>query len=177
MKQDEALELLHEMEEAEMAQQLDDETAEFWRKWYPQVPREVLKFMKGQNGGGYVHQWPFNRHRRRQLETAKGVIVHLFAGTAVKWDDLRSTGYEVFCLDILKNDKEDLHNPALWGYLCRLARMGKLKILVGGPPCRTLSRLRHRRPGPRPLRGRQHLRWKLPDLTDFRRLWPMVIQL
>ena len=35
------------------------------------------------------------------------------------------------------------------------------------PPCRTLSRLRHRRPGPRPLRGRQHLRWKLPDLTDL----------
>ena len=167
MKQDEALELLHEMEEAEMAQQLDDETVEFWRKWYPQVPREVLKFMKGQNGGGYVHQLPFNRHRRRQLETAKGVIVHLFAGTAVKWDDLRSTGYEVLCLDILKNDKEDLHNPSLWGYLCRLARLGKLKILVGGPPCRTLSRLRHRRPGPRPLRGRQQLRWKLPDLTDL----------
>ena len=40
MKQEEALELLHEMEEVEMAQQIDDETLEFWEKWYPQVPRK-----------------------------------------------------------------------------------------------------------------------------------------
>ena len=48
----------------------------------------------------------------------------------------------------------DIHTPALWAYLWHLAKSGKLKVLFGGPPCRSTSRLRHRQPGPRPpLRG------------------------
>ena len=48
-----------------------------------------------------------------------------------------------------------------------LARQGRLRILVGGPPCRTFSRLRHQAPGPRPVRGRAAARWSLPNLTPL----------
>ena len=47
-----------------------------------------------------------------------------------------------------------------------LARCGQIKVVLGGPPCRTFSRLRHQRPGPKPLRGRGEKRWRLEDLTD-----------
>ena len=48
-----------------------------------------------------------------------------------------------------------------------LARQGSLRVLAGGPPCRTFSRLRHKSPGPRPLKGRTDRRWALPDLTPL----------
>ena len=47
-----------------------------------------------------------------------------------------------------------------------LAKEGKLRVLYGGPPCRSTSRLRHRRPGPKPLRGRGPRRFALRDLTE-----------
>ena len=37
---------------------------------------------------------------------------------------------------------------------------------AGGPPCRTVSRLRHRAPGPRPLRGRDDRRFMLEGLSS-----------
>ena len=37
---------------------------------------------------------------------------------------------------------------------------------AAGPPSRTVSRFRHRSPGPRPLRGRRDLRFGLKDLNE-----------
>ena len=72
----------------------------------------------------------------------------------------------VLTLDVLSGANENLHNPAVWAYLWMLAKEGKLRILFGGPPCRSTSRLRHRQPGPRPLRGRGPRRFALEDLTE-----------
>ena len=43
---------------------------------------------------------------------------------------------------------------------------GKTSCYHRGPPCRTVSRLRQKQPGPRPLRGRFDDRYGLPGLTD-----------
>ena len=167
MREDDALALLAELEQWEEKGE-NPEVLHYWKLRYPQVPDEVFKFMKGQ-GEDWREQpgvLPFNRHRRRQLETAKGIVLHLFAGTSRKsWDSLRSAGWEVVSLDLAANAAEDLHGPALWSYLWMLGSRGLIKIILGGPPCRSTSRLRHRAPGPRPLRGRGEARWALEGLT------------
>ena len=39
-------------------------------------------------------------------------------------------------------------------------------MIYGGPPCRSTSRLRHRQPGPRPVRGRGEKRFGLDNRTE-----------
>ena len=171
MKESEALVLLEELERLEEKGE-SEEILHYWQLRDPNVPTEVFKYMRGQ-GEDWSKQpgvLPWNRHRRRQLENAKGIIVHLFSGTSTRtWDDLRSAGWEVVCLDIANNSAENVHNPAVWAYLWSLAKKGLVKALLGGPPCRTFSRLRHQRPGPRPLRGRSTKRWALEGLSAAER--------
>lgn len=74
-------------------------------------------------------------------------------------------------MDILHGKAEDVHHPVLWGFLMRLARQGSLVAIIGGPPRRTISRLRFRCPGPRPLCDRDHGRFGLEGLSwDEQRL-------
>eukprot|EP00438_Fugacium_kawagutii_P024779 Skav214693 [mRNA] locus=scaffold1127:10211:11569:- [translate_table: standard] len=170
MDRQDGLTLLHLLEELNVAPAVSPEVRAWWKKHYPNVSEEVLDYMKGQDqswkGCGNL---PWNRHLRRRCETSKmGVILHLFAGNQAmckKWKDLEQLGYVVLTMDIANNNLENLHNAALWSYVSWLCQSGKLRILLGGPPCRTFSRLRHRRPGPRPLRGGGTLRWRLPNLT------------
>ena len=177
MREDEALLLLEELEKVETENGLgvEKDVEEWWRKYFPQVPDEVLQRMKGQG-----KHWsecsgpplPWNRRRRRQIEASKGVILHLFSGGAVmskKWEELRKNGYEVITLDISTNAAENLHNATIWSYLWDLASRNRLLAILGGPPCRSFSRLRHQRPGPRPLRARGPQRWALalPDLNQW----------
>eukprot|EP00438_Fugacium_kawagutii_P034049 Skav232724 [mRNA] locus=scaffold1843:794:1699:- [translate_table: standard] len=153
MDRQDGLALLHSLEELNVAPAVSPEVRAWWKKHYPNVPEEVLDYMKGQDqswkGCGNL---PWNRHLRRRCETSKmGVILHLFAGNQAmckKWKDLEQLGYVVLTVDITNNNLENLHNAALWSYVSWLAQSGKLRILLGGPPCRTFSRLRHRRPGP-----------------------------
>ena len=84
-----------------------------------------------------------------------------------KWEELRKNGYEVITLDISTNAAENLHNATIWSYLWDLASRNKLLAILGGPPCRSFSRLRHQRPGPRPLRARGPQRWSLPNLNQW----------
>eukprot|EP00435_Cladocopium_sp_Y103_P020544 s2619_g5.t1 len=113
------------------------------------------------------HGLPWNCYMRRRLLTSKGVIVHLFAGEqAKKWKNLSTGGLEVITLDILESRNQDLHIPGAWSFLWKLASEGKIYAVIGGPPCRTVSRLRQKRPGPRPLRGRVRQRFGLPYLTE-----------
>ena len=113
------------------------------------------------------HDLPWNRHKRRRLLTSKGVIVHLFAVEKAKeWRRNPINGIEVITLDITEGRNQDLHNPGTWSFLWKLASLGKCLAIIGGPPCRTVSRLRQKQPGPRPLRGRFHDRYGLPGLTD-----------
>ena len=169
MDEEEALSLLSEVEKEEQ-KGIADEIRHYWSLRFPNVPDDIFRFMKGQNRDAKLlgDELPWNRRQRRQFETAKnGILLHLFSGDAdkrKKWEEVGQTlGLQVMTLDILNN--QNLHDEGIWCYVFHLAKLGKIKILVGGPPCRTTSRLRHQRPGPVPLRGRGHLRWRLPDLS------------
>ena len=61
-------------------------------------------------------------------------------------------------LDLEEDGRQNLHCPAVWGYLLGLAERGLVRAVIGGPPCRTTSRLRHSQPGPIPLHGREEPR-------------------
>ena len=102
---------------------------------------------------------------RRRLWKSKGIVLHLFAGDDHRpWDAWRKDGIEVLCLDIRKGG--DLHSGAVWAFLWELASADTLLGIIGGPPCRTVSRLRMRQPGPPPLRGRgMDDRWGLAGLA------------
>ena len=60
-------------------------------------------------------------------------------------------------MEVLEPDLKkggDLHNSSVCKYLLHLAVEGKVVALVGGPPCRTVSRLRSEDGGPPVLRWR-----------------------
>lgn len=52
---------------------------------------------------------------------------------------------------------QGLHRPQVFAYLLKLARTGKVKAILGGPPCRTVSACRTRTPRPRPVRSEMHV--------------------
>ena len=61
---------------------------------------------------------------------------------------LESNGTVVLELDIERSQAQNLYNDALWSLLIRAAREGRIAAVIGGPPCRTMSVLRHRPGGP-----------------------------
>ena len=67
---------------------------------------------------------------------------------------------------------QDLLSDQLASFLAELCEKGNVDALIGGPPCRTVSKLRFRQPGPPPLRARSGPeRFALADLSDvFREL-------
>ena len=105
----------------------------------------------------------WNRSRRKSLMDAKAVVVHLFSGLHEKkaLQRLEKDGYFVLSVDI--QNGLDIRNDLLWALLFKLAASGRVTAVIGGPPCRTFSILRHRPPGPRPLRSR----WQPYGLDDL----------
>ena len=171
MNREEALKLLNQLENVEKENEILDEELNWWVERYPEVPVSAWKKMKGQGKDWRACEGslPWNRRQRRRLESSRGVILHIFAGnteSSSRWKDLEDTGCEVLVLDVLRNSKEDIHSPAVWAYLWELATRGLIRMVYGGPPCRSTSRLRHRRPGPRPVRGRDKGRFGLENLTE-----------
>ena len=59
----------------------------------------------------------------------------------------------MLCVDMAIDPGQDLLRPQVFAYLLKLARTGKVKAILGGPPCRTVSACRTRTPGPRPVRS------------------------
>ena len=103
------------------------------------------------------------------------MVLHLYSGkNKAKWKELEydehamhgdTPSIVVLCVDIEHGG--DLHNPHVMGYLENLARRGRLAMLIGGPPCRTVSAARLRDDGgPRAVRGRgKGTRWGLSRNT------------
>ena len=99
---------------------------------------------------GDIAALPFNRHKRRRVARAKkGGCSPVFRPTKMAFS---SREVEVLELDLKKGG--DLHNPSVWKYLLHLAAEGKVVAVIGGPPCRTVSRLRGEDGGPPVLRRR-----------------------
>ena len=96
-----------------------------------------------------------NRRRRKALHQSKNWVVHLFAGAKSHQPlmKLESDDTVVLELDIQRSAAQNVYNDALWSLLLRAAREGRLAAVLGGPPCRTMSVLRHRPGGPRPVRS------------------------
>lgn len=130
----------------------------WWTDRFPQVPARVIDYMVGQNSPpGDGSKLPWNRRTRRKFLKAKALVFHLFAGdegSCKEWEKGWPAGVEVVALDINRCPPSDIHSSEVWGYLCFLARNCPVAAVVGGPPCRTVSRLRNLRPGPPTLRGR-----------------------
>ena len=142
------------------------------KKLFPEVPLRLLERIPGKHDWS-GHELPFNRRRRRQIELAKTVVIHLFAGKEdPRWKKEEGDGVVVVCLDVL-GGCDLLHNQHLAGWIEDLARRGKVSAWLAGPPCRTVSALRNKQDGgPPQLRGRGDDRFGLPSLTDDQ--WPLV---
>eukprot|EP00434_Breviolum_minutum_P025704 symbB.v1.2.022715.t1/scaffold2026.1/size92022/4 len=119
------------------------------------------------------HELPFNRRRRRQIEQAKKVVIHLFAGKEDPcWKKEEGNGTVVVCLDVL-GGCDLLNNQHLAGWLEDLAKRGKVNCWLSGPPCRTTSMLRNKQDGgPPQLRGKGKDRFGLESLTGDQ--WTLV---
>ena len=168
MPRSQGLELLDDLENGRAGSLIECQKsiANWWMEEFPLIPQRLLRWTEGQD-----QPWksmgtlPWNRHKRRRIWKSRGVVLHLFAGRDHRpWEAWQQQGYEILCLDIQRGG--DLHQPAVWAFLWELASSNKLVGIIGGPPCRSVSRLRSRQPGPVPLRGRsEEDRWGLPGLS------------
>ena len=125
------------------------------KKMFPEVPATILEKIPGLENWDPA-QLPFNRHRRRQIEQAKTVVINLFAGKDVdRWKKLETKSLVIVNLDVLHGG-DLLKNPHLAGWLQSMAKRGKVSVWTAGPPCRSVSWCRYREEdgGPPPLRTR-----------------------
>ena len=149
----------------------DDEARhlEELKNLFPEVPHHLVERLlpkKGWTGEGL----PWNRHERRRVRKAKEVVIHLFSGDSKQfWQkELEAENRVVICVDTVIHPGLNLLRDDVFAYLLDIADSGSLCTLLGGPPCRTMSRLRYRQPGPPPLREREgpH-RFGLPQLDRY----------
>ena len=133
---------------------------------FPQAPHHLLERLlpkKGWTGEGL----PWNRHERRRIRKAREVVIHLFSGDSKQFwrRELEAESRVVLCVDTVIDPAMNLLRDDVFAYLLDIADRGNLCALLGGPPCRTMSRLRYRQPGPPPLREREGpYRFGLPQL-------------
>ncbi|CAE7234210.1 RE1, partial [Symbiodinium necroappetens] len=111
---------------------------------------------------------PWNRHERKRWKQASAVAVHLFCGKDRAAWAARAEAVHV----VLVDQAEDLMADGTYAALLDLALTGKIKMVFGGPPCRTFSALRNLvtegQDAPRPLRDREgDGRWGRSGLSDW----------
>ena len=177
MKAEHVLLLIKELEDHERKKVSDvdgsllPEERSWWKTKFPEVPDQVWDYMTGQgeDPSEYRDGLPWNRHKRRRVAKARGVVVHLFSGRLSReWQDWNpGNGIEVLTLDMEQGADQNLHSAAVWAYLWNLAVNQKILAIIGGPPCRTVSRLLERSPGPPRLRGRVFERFGYQDLGEM----------
>ena len=101
------------------------------------------------------HTW--NRKARRRQRKSSGLLIHAFCGES------RKTFEEIALKEKLAHVpvdvKEDLLRQSTYQHLLLHAIRGHVRLLIGGPPCRTNSVCRYfplqaGSPGPRPVRVR-----------------------
>ena len=141
------------------------------RELFPDLPDEVMaKVVPNLDPlqmDNFGERLPWNRRKRRRLAKASNIIVHVFAGENPKfWEKQLSTATtEVICVDLIGGCKADLMDRNVYGYLLQLAASGRMRVLLGGPPCRTISALRFQQDGgPRAVRT-EEWPYGVPDLS------------
>jgi len=108
------------------------------------IPR--LEMVRAEDFGARL---PWNRHKRRRLLRAKKIILHIFAGPDSKyWEkQCASADTEIMCVDLGASHPANLHDKNVYGFLLALCASGRVRAIIGGPPCRTLTALRHQDDG------------------------------
>ena len=136
-----------------------------------------------------MSQVPFNRRTRKKINEATTRVLHIFSGEKTSiWTKMNSDSLIIVCVELEKG--LNLLDNQLFGYLEQCARDGIWDMILGGPPCRSVSLSRHRGDGgPRPLRsrtgdGRWGLSWNTfaqqekvdgDSLLWLRMLWIMCL--
>ena len=95
--------------------------------------------------------------------------MHLFSGPDQSWwkKKLETSSRAVVCIDKMVDPAQDLLSDQLTSFLADLCARGTVDVILGGLPCRTVSKLRFRQPGPPPLRARSGPeRFALEALSD-----------
>ena len=141
------------------------------RKMWPEVPDELIARVVP-TGRWSGEQVPLNRRQRQRALSSSSVILHLFSGPDQAWwkKHLDSNSRTVLCIDKSPDAAQDLLSDQLTSFLAEVCEKGVVDVVLGGPPCRTVSKLRFRRPGPPPLRARSGPeRFALKDLSDAMR--------
>ena len=124
---------------------------------------------------GEMSDLPANRHQRKRLKD--GFICHLFAGSEEGFTLYRAMK-ELGCqkklleVDVLRGKEHDFGGESkVYKGLLRAALHNILKGIVGGPPCRSRSVLRHypKPGGPRPVRAWGGEEFGLQQLTGTER--------
>ena len=138
---------------------------------WPEVPDELSARVvpSGQWSGERV---PFNRHQRKRFLSAESVVIHLFSGPEQAWwrKRLETQARAVLCIDKMVDPSQDLLSDQLASFLAELRERGSVDVILGGPRCRTVSKLCFRQPGPPPLRARSGPeRFALEALSDIHR--------
>eukprot|EP00435_Cladocopium_sp_Y103_P033610 s2015_g8.t1 len=129
------------------------------RMMFPEVPEHLLA---DSSAAG----------QRKRLRRAHQVVVHLFSGKDEKfWKrELETQNRAVLCVDTELDSRQNLLRDDVMEFLLELADSGNTAAWLGGTPCRTMSRLRYRQPGPPPLRAREGPeRFGLKDLEEAMR--------
>ena len=132
---------------------MSQNVAEWWSKLFPHVPKRIWGYMNVVETESQGVHLPWNRAPRRRHAQAKAIVIHLYAGEASKdWEKDWPLGVEIITLDV--RDGQNVHGPATWKCIWDLAGSGRVIGVIGDPPCRTVSRMLEKRPGPSRLRSR-----------------------
>ena len=133
------------------------------KELFPDLPDELmmkliprLEQVKAENFGTKI---PWNRHKRRRLAKAKHIVLHIYAGEDHKfWEQKCSTETtEVLCVDLQGPLPANVLDSNVFAYLLSLCATGKVRAVLLGPPCRTISALRYQQDGgPGVLRDDDH---------------------
>ena len=96
------------------------------QKMFPEVPSYLIENVAC-HGQWNADRSPWNRSKRRAIEKAKFVVLHLYSGDDDKiWKQLerQSNGVEVIQVELKKG--ADMRNNDLMAYLEELARAGRI---------------------------------------------------
>ena len=121
-------------------------------KIFPDVPTNLLQEVVAQPIlDGEAAPWN-RRQRRSHLSAKRGIILNLFAGSTR--DRFRKVAEKHGCQVLDLDEQEDLLKPSTFGYVVGLILSGRVRAVIGGPPCRTYSPCRFLPGGPPPVRLR-----------------------
>ena len=98
---------------------------------------------------------PWNRRKRRSIDKASQVFIHLFAGASAR--PFEHVAESCGAVPLSVDKQEALSAPQTYRYLLSVGASGKVAACIGGPPCNTHTLCRFAPNRPPPVRGRARI--------------------